>query len=459
MIGNSGMRPRPRAFSRSMGILGGVVVAATVAALAGGMLVPSAVASVAASGGGWSPPHGLPLPPNFADGGDSDALSCVSRSDCTAVGIYQVPSGTNRFFAVTERRGVWGKALSIATPVATKHIDFEFPVLSCASAGNCAAGGSYGPGAFVVTETNGAWGKPKTVRSDPAAISCPAAGDCTAALNGGFLVRERHGTWHKAFRVPGLAALRHGQPTDFGVISCPSVGNCSAAGSYEDSHFIDRSFVVTERHGSWGSVRSVRSPGGAGLAVAALSCVSAGNCVAGGSDFKLSGEEGAFAVTEKNGTWGTAETLPGTLKLGSGIDQLDCPAAGVCSAAGIFSVGRLSRPFVATEKNGTWHAAQTIVGARRGPDIPSLDRLSCAAAGDCVLAGAIATGSGAVQAGTTEQVKGRWGPASVLPGMRDLDRGQDSAIAALSCPPRSRCTAIGSFGALVTGHLFLTVQR
>ncbi len=427
------------------------------------MLVTAAAASAVASGGSWSRPRELPGPPDSTGGGSFTALSCASRSDCTAVGIYHVRSGRYRFFAVTDRRGVWGKALGIAAPIAGKKVNLGgTPLLSCASAGNCAAGDFYWTssqsGAFVVSEKNGTWGKARKVRSTPTAISCPAPGDCTAALARGYLLTERHGTWRKAFPVPGLAALRHGQPTEFGVISCPSPGNCTAARSYQDPAVNSRSFVITKRNGIWGKAQPVTSRQGAGLAIAALSCPSAGNCVAGGYLYTLAGREEAFAVTETHGTWGTAESLPGTLKLEAGIDQLDSPAAGACSAAGLSGVGRgLVQPFVSTEKNGTWRTAQTITGAGPGPS-PALGSLSCAAAGNCVLAGAIGV-RGGIQAASAVQVNGRWGPARVLRGMLALDRRHDSTIDAVSCPARSRCTAVGSFGILVSGHLFVTAQR
>ena len=459
MISNCELRPRRQALSRRVGIPGGAAVTAAVAALAGGMLVTAAAASAATSGGGWSRPRALAVLPGFAGGDHSTALSCASRSACTAVGIYQIRSGRHRFFAVTERRGVWGKAVRIAAPVASRNVDFGFPVLSCPSAGNCVAGGVYGPGAFVVSEVNGTWGKARKVRSAPTAISCPAPGDCTAALARGYLASERRGTWRKAFPVPGLAALSHGQPTNFGVISCPSPGNCTAAASYYDPDGISRPFVVTERHGIWGTARPVRSRQGGGLTISVLSCISAGNCVAGGYAYPLAGPQGAFAVTEAHGTWGTAEPLPGTSELGGGIDQLDCRAAGACSAAGFFYAGQQqqAQPFVSTETNGTWHKAQAITGAGPGP-FPILGWLSCAAAGNCVLAGAIVV-PGGIQAATAAQVNGRWGPARVLRGVRILDRGHDSAIGSLSCPARSRCTAVGSFDILVSGHLFVTAQR
>jgi hypothetical protein len=256
--------------------------------------------------------------------------------------------------------------------------------------------------------------------------------------------------------VPGLAALRHGQPHfSLGAISCPSPGSCAAAGTYYDSAFAERSFVVSQRHGIWGRAQLVRGGSGAGLAISALSCPSAGNCVAAGSTSPLAGGTGAFAVTEAHGRWGTATSLPGTFKLGYGIEQLGCPAAGACSAVGFVSTPERTQTFVSTEKNGIWHNPQVITGA--GPGHPDFSgSLSCAAGGSCVLFGGLA-GAAAVAV----QVNGRWGPARILRGVRAVARGRADGIGAVSCPARSRCTAIGSFGVPyeATGQMFAVVQR
>jgi hypothetical protein len=186
MISSCALRSRRGALTWYLAVAGGTAITAAVAALAGGMPVAAAVASVPASGGGWSWPRELSQPRDSAGAGYFTALSCASRSDCTAAGIYGDRSGGDRVFAITERRGVWGKALGIAVPAASKTIYVAAPVLSCASAGNCAAGGTYfvhrQQVAFVVSEAYGTWGKARQVHSEPDAMSCPAAGDCTAAL-------------------------------------------------------------------------------------------------------------------------------------------------------------------------------------------------------------------------------------------------------------------------------------
>lgn len=461
MISNRELISRRRARSWFLGLAGGTAIIAAFAALAGGLPVTAAAASAPASGASWSRPRDLSVP--GVPFGAMTALSCASRSDCTVVGFYKPRSGRDRLVAIRERRGAWGKGLGIAAPVPIKRAILAGPVLSCASAGNCAAGYSYAgkfpqQGASVITETNGTWGKAQQVRgsrSTISAISCPEPGDCTAALDRGYLVSEKHGTWRRAFPVPGLAAL-HGQFISFGLVSCPAPGNCTAAGNYDTAAApFDRSFVVTEKHGIWGKAQPVRSSQGAELVLEALSCPSAGNCVAGGTIYPLTGSPGAFAVAESRGTWGTAKSLPGTSKSGGGgIDQLDCPAVGACAALVSFVINREAEPSVSTEKNGTWRNPQAIITAAGTVPGTDVGFLSCSAVGSCVLAGAIARHE-ELQAAAAAEVNGRWGPDILLPGILAADHGRESQIEAVSCPARSRCTAVGSFGT----HLFVTTQR
>src|SRR5215468_4438478 len=123
--------------------------------------------------------------------------------------------------------GVWGTAAEIPGIAALDKGGFpDFRSVSCASAGNCAAGGDYTDGSgdgnvFVVDERNGIWGTAKQVAgiADPGAVSgtgissvsCAAAGECAAG--GGFpkfydnedafVVDEKNGTWHRGIEVPG----------------------------------------------------------------------------------------------------------------------------------------------------------------------------------------------------------------------------------------------------------------
>ena len=61
-----------------------------------------------------------------------------------------------------------------------------------------------------------------------------------------FVVNEIDGIWHKAIKVPGIAALNQGGVAVIESVSCASAGNCSAGGDYTDRSFHQQAFVDSE---------------------------------------------------------------------------------------------------------------------------------------------------------------------------------------------------------------------
>ena len=217
------------------------------------------------------------------------------------------------------RAGAWGAAMTPpglpSLQRGANPVESAVSVVSCASADNCSAAGYYssrsrqGGGndrGYVVNEVNGTWrhvikiaGITLSPRGGgivrPLSVSCAKAGECSVvgdyeaapppAPFHAFVANEVHGAWHAATVVPGIVALDHGGTADLGSVSCTSPGNCSAGGGYSTSTSIGQAFVVDEIHGIWHT--AVKVPGITGLnhggaAITEVSCVSSGNCSAGG---------------------------------------------------------------------------------------------------------------------------------------------------------------------------------
>jgi len=85
--------------------------------------------------------------------------------------------------------------------------------VSCASAGICAAGGSY-------TDDSG--------------------------HSQVFVASERNGAWRTAVEVPGSGALNKGGDAIVSSVSCPSAGICAAGGAYTDGSRHSQAFVVSQ---------------------------------------------------------------------------------------------------------------------------------------------------------------------------------------------------------------------
>jgi hypothetical protein len=98
--------------------------------------------------------------------------------------------------------GTWHTAQKVpGTATLNKGGNAQVYSVSCASAGNCSAGGYY---------------------SD-------SSGHTQA-----FVVSQVNGTWHTARKVPGTAALNQTGNAEVNSVSCASAGNCSAGGYYKD---------------------------------------------------------------------------------------------------------------------------------------------------------------------------------------------------------------------------------
>jgi hypothetical protein len=57
------------------------------------------------------------------------------------------------------------------------------------------------------------------------------------------------------------------------------------------------------------------------IRLSSVSCASAGNCGAGGFYRDAAGIDQAWVVSEKNGTWGKAEEVPGTAALNVAVSD------------------------------------------------------------------------------------------------------------------------------------------
>ena len=180
----------------------------------------AAAARAAASGGSWGTAEEVPGIAALNKGGSAgiNSVSCASAGNCGAGGYYASRSGsgglTYQAFVVGEKDGTWGTAVKVpGTAAINKGGNAGINSVSCAAAGNCSAGGSY----------------------------TDRAGNVQA-----FIVSEKDGAWATAVKVPGTAALNKGGNAGINSVSCAAAGNCSAGGSYTDSSGNVQAFVVSE---------------------------------------------------------------------------------------------------------------------------------------------------------------------------------------------------------------------
>jgi hypothetical protein len=317
--------------------------------------------------------------------------------------------------------GSWGRVIEVPGLGALsmgRHGYARVNSVSCASAGSCAAGGQYrGQG----------------------------------ASQQGFVAVERNGRWGTASGVPGLAALNKGGYAAVLSVSCASADRCAAAGYYGDADQHDtHGFVVSEDNGVWG--KAVTFPAVRDDVVGSISCVSAGNCLAGGAAaaFYTSNDHG-FVAQERNGRWGKPTAVPGLAALEGGgyayVNSVGCASAGNCAAGGTYSGRGQQEGFVAVERNGVWGRAIAMPGlaALNTTGNAEVNSVSCASAGSCV-AGGDYQGSHGLRGFVAVERNGRWGTATGVPGLAALNKGGGpTTVLSVSCAPAGSCAAGGSY--------------
>lgn len=384
----------------------------------------------ASAAGTWHPAIEAPGTATLNQGGNAQiaTLSCKSPGNCTAGGSYVDSSGRMEAFVVSEVNGTWKPALEVPGTAALNAAGLaQVDSVSCVSAGNCIAGGSY-----------------RDTRSNYQA----------------FLVAEVAGAWHFAFEIPGTASLNQGGGSGAGLISfsCPSQGNCAGGGSYSDTSANRQAFVVNEVNGVWEhaipvpGIKQLNATEAGNAQVSSVSCASASNCAAVGYYTDESGALQAFVTNEVNGVWGKAAEIPGTAGLNKGgaaqADSVSCPSAGNCGAGGSYmSDASHSQDFVVSEVNGVWRNAIQIPGSatlnKRG--VVQFGSVSCTSAGNCGAGGGYTDAAGHGQAFVVSEVNGTWRNALEVPGSAGLNQGGSAEINSVSCTSSGTCSAGGGY--------------
>jgi Bacterial Ig-like domain (group 3) len=441
------------------------------AGISGAPASPAAAGSGAPVGPGGTWGQALAVPGAAAlatdgtafEGDVATGISCASPGECTAVGSYFIHDPktgitTSWPMVVSQTGGAWGQAAGLQGIAGlSSGLGGQLTKISCASAGNCSAAGSYGPVGtsfgFLADEINGTWGAAQalpdaaslgTVGSSINAMSCPSAGDCAAvgeaAPGRPFILDEINGSWGDPLAVPGLASLGAASGDSVESVSCPEAGDCSAIGTVDTSGGGEAAFMVTETGGTWGDATPV--PGesalpGVGSWGGFVSCPAAGDCTAIGGYEPTRNNFLVWVADDVNGSWGSAQRLAAPATTLRATALLSCATPGNCAVDGSYrdALG-LPHAFVANEVNGTWQASQDVPGLSGVAS--GADAISCAAPGDCAATGSYQV-SGRNQEYATDEVNGIWDTASAIPGVP----AAAPKITGLSCTAPGYCSAVG----------------
>jgi hypothetical protein len=415
-----------------------------------------------------------------------NSIACPAAGNCVAGGWYHQRSHVEAFLVTETNGvwGMPFKVPGLATINTKDYAGVD--TVSCSAVGDCAAGGFYyttdrgidifryfKSQAFVVSETNGVWRKAIEVPGSEKlnaygsagvySISCAAAGECAAGGayvdRGGaqqaFVASESHGRWAKAIEVPGSGKLNGLGDAAVNSVLCGAAGECAAGGYYSllDSGS-KRGFVVTETNGVWGHAVKWGPTGFSydDVTVDSVSCPAVGACAAGGHAQSSDDPDLALVSSQTNGTWSAPTDLPGFQALSSGFRagrvSVSCSAVGACAAGGTFgddSGG--THVFVAGEANGSWEDAIEVPGTAtlNSAHHADVNAISCAAPGECAAGGYYSDSPHTWRPFVVDETNGTWGTAIEVPGAAMLSTGNQASVKSISCGAAGNCVAGGEY--------------
>jgi hypothetical protein len=215
-------------------------------------------------GGVWKKAIKLPgtAAKNLGNYAATLSVSCGAVGYCSAGGFYTDANNVRQAFVAKETMGVWRAAVKVSGTGAVNTSGAQLTSVSCRGQSSCAAGGFYIDSngyyqAFVVTEKQGVWGAKKLVappsmsHSQVTSVSCATAGNCIAGgfnFDGGqqaFVVRETSGTWGTPTTAPGSADLNAAGLASVNSVSCAKAAtSCTIGGYYTDSSGLRQAFVT-----------------------------------------------------------------------------------------------------------------------------------------------------------------------------------------------------------------------
>ena len=411
-------------------------------------------------GGGWSV---VPTPnPARLRNGTFTADSCTSQSACTAVGSYVNAAGVT----VTAAERWDGRAWRVqATPEPAGAVASLLNGVSCTSASACTAVGYYFTAAGGVLTLAEGWdgtgwqiqpsAGPVGVASGLFAVSCTSARACIAvgvydnASDTSLALAER---WNgSSWSVQATPISVVAVPAELLGVSCTGPGACAAVGAFDNSQGTSEPLAMTWNGATWHdqAVPSRASWTGSGLS--AVSCTSAGTCMAAGGFTRSTGESESLAEYW-NGTNWAIQAVPGPH--GSGGSQLfgvSCATPDGCVAAGAYLSGGAARP-ASGGAAGTvrplaeiWDGAAwevSPVAIPKGNSGGGFGAISCAAKRGCTAAGSYTPGISVSAVTLAESWNGtRW----TLQASPSPAGANASEFTADSCTSARACTAVGFY--------------
>ncbi len=436
---------------------------------------------LSASGNANLLPPGVPLPPGaqFAPTEQTDwsiiessnanatqtdnalyGMTCVSASDCWAVGSFY---NGNNFQSLIER---WnGTSWTIVpSPNADPGMNNSLKSVTCVSASDCWAVGSYSSGTMSKTLIERWDGVSWVVVPSPnasaaqqdllASVTCASASDCWAVgsyFSGGAVDRSQtlierwNGTSWNIVTSLNTSPAQNNYLTN---VTCASASDCWAVGYYA-SELAYQTLVERWDGISW---TIVPSPNAVGIPIGpfdppvkhnylnAVTCLSASNCWSVGSAWSSFAEQSL--IQHWDGIAWTIVTSPNTSTSQRNVlSSVSCASTSDCLAVGFFVNGTISQTIVERWDGTSWTIAPSLNSSPSQNNY--LAAVTCESGSNCWAVGHYRTTGIPADQTLIERWDGNtW---TILPSPNVSSATTDNILLDLTCSSATDCWAVGYY--------------
>jgi hypothetical protein len=399
-------------------------------------------------------------PPTGTSVGVISELSCWTATNCLAVG--ESGAGNGIVLSISGATIAYGSIPNL--PSETYE---ELTAIRCFSATSCEAVGTTGNGTTSAAVAASFSGSTWTQRKLPVpsrdnfgiavSLDCSSVTQCETVGWAGlqfegaapppstylaYAATLSGTTWELDPLViggPPAAAL-------FGI-SCSSGGDCVSVGRYSNDLEQDRPIVESLRANTWSLSEPSMPTGATSATLFAVTCPTAGSCVAVGRFVASSGEWLPYVDVLAKGTW-KAKAVPSKNGfINVGLFGVSCVSVTECVAVGAASMNTSSNPFCSVNCTQA-PIVERLIGTKWtestppspvGNVNPILQAVSCWAIGQCVAVGAYYYNGFQGNVETLSGTKWRWSRAAAPTG------GTWAELNGVACTSKASCHLVGDF--------------
>jgi hypothetical protein len=373
-----------------------------VAVLSGLMVATAAlVVSTSAPAGGAVVSWSIVPTPNTSSRASNALfdLSCVSSSDCWAVGDI----GLAPFDVQTLAEHWNGSAWSIVpTPNVGVSTFNALNGVTCVTSTDCWATG-LGNGTNTTDQTlaehwNGStWSVVGTPAPSPVSIlggvACASSSDCWTVGHDGAGPLAEH--WNgSSWSVATTPALPHGG--ELGTVSCVTTSDCWAVGDAMNSGSVQQTLAEHWNGSAWSIVTTADTSSAVANELASVSCVTTSDCwAAGGADNGGGGHRQTLAEHWNGSAWSIITTPDTSSATDNELERVSCITTSECWAVGGAEGGSGAQQTLAEQWNGNAWSIVTTPNTNSAVS-NQLGSVTCVTTSGCWAVGSAASGSGGI---------------------------------------------------------------